>query len=131
MKRPKFVKVVRQPEPRAGKDGRLRKEGDVLKVGTVVPVEWFEDTPDGVFAWLINPPEADGIGVLVEYAPEMKELARLRDMYPAAFPALTPDPSPSGRGEENADYPEQSPLNPPATQGEVTKRKSRSKEDGE
>src|SRR5688572_4470334 len=110
MKRPKFVKVVRQPEPRAGKDGRLRKEGDVLKVGTVVPAEWFEDTPDGVFAWLINPPEADGIGVLVEYSPEMKELALLREMYPGAFPvaenadypeqeALTPNPSPKGRGE--------------------------------
>ncbi len=125
MKRPRFVRVIGAPEPRAGKDGRFRREGDVLKQGTVVPVEWFEDTPDAVFVHLINPPEAGGMGVIEEYEPSMKELAVLREFYPGAFEAqplpkplsassegvtdvdktdspvqaLTPDPSPTGRGE--------------------------------
>lgn len=85
MNRPKFVRVVGIPEPRAGKDGRFRKEGDLLKVGTVVPVEWFEDTPDAVFWHLMNPIEAGGMAVLEESVPGTAELAVLRDQYPTAF----------------------------------------------
>lgn len=121
MKRPKFVKVIGAPEPRAGSHGRLRREGDMLKIGTVVPVEWFEDTPDAVFVHLINPPEAGGMGVIEECEPDMKLLAVLREQYPSVFEALTPadsiDAVPTVN-VENAAYPDPTP-----------KRKRNSKEE--
>ena len=124
MKRPRFVRVIGAPEPNAGDTHEFRRQGDIIKIGSIVPVQWFKTTPDAVFIHLINPPEAGGMGVIEEYEPSMKELAVLREFYPGAFPtephpqtgmahhaptevdktdspvqALTPDPSPSGRGE--------------------------------
>lgn len=124
MKRPKFVRVIGSPEPRAGDTHEFRREGDMLKVGTVVPAEWFKTTPDAVFVHLINPPEAGGMGVIEEYEPDMKLLAVLREQYPAAFPASPADtPLHVPTEEENADYPDLTP---------VVKRKRNSKEeDGE
>ena len=120
MKRPKFVRVVTVPLPRASThiEG-VRKVDDVLQVNQVVPVAWFADTPDSIFAHLMNPSSAGGLGVLVEHQPDVKEMEVLRHFYPGAFDAtpasseartgldktdspvqaLTPDPSPSGRGE--------------------------------
>lgn len=85
MKRPKFVRVIGSPEPRAGDSHEFRREGDMLKIGTVVPVEWFKTTPDAVFVHLMNPPEAGGLGVIEECEPDMKLLAVLREQYPGAF----------------------------------------------
>ncbi len=118
MKRPKFVKVVNIPEPRASKDGRFRRKDDVLKVGTIVPGVWFEDTPDDVFALLINPPEAGGLGVIEECEPDIRMLMVLKEMYPGAFPA-----------PEKNDYPDPTPSPSPAGGEGNTKRKTRSKEE--
>lgn len=121
MKRPKFVRVIAAPLPRATTDTPgFRRKDDVLPVGSIVPGEWFRDTPDAVFVYLINPPKAGGMGVLEEFEPGTAELAVLREFYPTAFAALTPSPSPEDRGELTAEV-------------EVTaKRKTRSTEkDGE
>jgi len=84
MKRPKFVRVIGTP-PRAGTANRFRREGDMLATGSIVPVEWFETTPDAVFFQLLNPVEFGGYGILEEVEPGTAELAWLRDQYPAAF----------------------------------------------
>lgn len=101
MKRPNFLRVVNAPEPRAGTTiAGVRNEGDLIKVGTVVPAEWFGDVPDEVFAWLINPPEAEGIGVIVEHTPDTKEMMFLKSQYPSLYPPAAPKKSKKKVGGE-------------------------------
>jgi len=115
MKRPKFVKVVTNPRPRASTDiAGIRRMDDQLNIGDVVPVQWFQIVPDAIFAQLINPSSEGGWGVLVEHTPDTREMAYLREMYPVVFgetdTPLTDTPLHVPTAAENTDYPAFAPA---------------------
>ena len=88
MKRPKFVRVITAPLPRAGTtiEG-VRRKDDVLPVGSIVPVEWFQECSDALFAHLINPNGEGGLGVIEACDPQRHEMEMLRDNWPDVFAA--------------------------------------------
>lgn len=96
MKRPKFVRVVTAPLPRAGTtiEG-VRRKDDVLAMGQIVPIEWFADTPDEVFLMEINPTSAGGWGCIEEVTPDTKQMMLLREQYPDVFAARDKQDSPT------------------------------------